>query len=281
MRATTAAKHALARALAPVARTSAGSRILAYHSIVADGRDDPALMTTPLHLFEQQLKELVSGGYAVVPLRHAIAQLKANVTGPRTVVLTFDDGFEDLLVLALPMLRRYGFPATAFLTSGVVAREPRAIANSWPGRYLDVEQARELARSGLIEIGCHGATHVRLRGLDPATLQRETADARQALESMLDVEIRAFAYPFGSFESFDRRARAAVRDAGVSCAVTGIAGTDRPGSDVLRLRRSGISWAETPQIFRRVLAGAYDWYAGVQFVQAAIGQRLRVPSDAQ
>jgi peptidoglycan/xylan/chitin deacetylase (PgdA/CDA1 family) len=63
----------------------------------------------------------------VVPLGSALADLSAGrPLPPRAVAITFDDGYRDNLVLAAPLLRDLGLPATCFLVPGLLSRTSRA-----------------------------------------------------------------------------------------------------------------------------------------------------------
>ena len=79
----------------------------------------------------------------------------------RPVVLTFDDGFADFHRAALPLLRRYGFTATVFVTTGWIADAGRHAAGRSPGRMLCWSQIREAAAAG-VEIGAHSHRHPQL-----------------------------------------------------------------------------------------------------------------------
>jgi peptidoglycan/xylan/chitin deacetylase (PgdA/CDA1 family) len=62
----------------------------------------------------------------IVPLAPALAALGAGKPlPPRAVALTFDDGYQDNLDLAVPLLERFGLPCTFFLVPGLLSREVR------------------------------------------------------------------------------------------------------------------------------------------------------------
>lgn len=92
--------------------------IIGYHGVSIDDehRWNPAFYVTPETL-EGRLEMLRAGGYAVLPLGEAVERLRAGTLPPRSVVLTFDDGMSDFALRAFPLLRRFGFPATVYLTT--------------------------------------------------------------------------------------------------------------------------------------------------------------------
>lgn len=92
--------------------------ILGYHGVSIDDEHewDPAFYITPATL-EQRLRILRDGGYAVLPLADALERLRSGTLPPRSVALTFDDGMADFALNAFPLLQRYGFPATVYLTT--------------------------------------------------------------------------------------------------------------------------------------------------------------------
>ena len=92
--------------------------ILCYHGISLDDEHqwDPQFYMSPSD-FEQRLGLLAAGGYTVLPLGNALDQLYAGTLAPRSVCLTFDDGLFDFQERAMPLLERFGFPATVYLTT--------------------------------------------------------------------------------------------------------------------------------------------------------------------
>jgi peptidoglycan/xylan/chitin deacetylase (PgdA/CDA1 family) len=76
----------------------------------------PGLYITP-QLFRRRLEILSELGCTVLSLDDALIRLWAGDLPPRSVVITFDDGFNDFAAHALPILREFGFPATLYLTT--------------------------------------------------------------------------------------------------------------------------------------------------------------------
>ena len=74
-------------------------------------------MFLPPNIFARHLKILHESGCSVLPLADALRRLEAGTLPPRSVALTFDDGWADFRVNALPLLQNYGYPATVYLTT--------------------------------------------------------------------------------------------------------------------------------------------------------------------
>jgi peptidoglycan/xylan/chitin deacetylase (PgdA/CDA1 family) len=71
----------------------------------------------------RQLRQLARVA-TVVPLESALDALVAGrPLPPRAVALTFDDGYQDNIDLAVPMLEWLGLPATFFLVPGILSGE--------------------------------------------------------------------------------------------------------------------------------------------------------------
>jgi peptidoglycan/xylan/chitin deacetylase (PgdA/CDA1 family) len=133
------------------------------------------------------------------------------------VGLTFDDGYQDFVTYAMPILQRYGFTATTFVLASQLGGH-----NAWdsPGPRKDLltaDQVREAARSGM-EIGSHGLEHVPLCEADETQLSAETGRSRVILQQLTGQQIRGFCYPWGKV---DARVMKAVQTAGYNyaCAI--------------------------------------------------------------
>jgi peptidoglycan/xylan/chitin deacetylase (PgdA/CDA1 family) len=134
------------------------------------------------------------------------------------VGLTFDDGYQDFVTYAMPVLQRYGFTATAFVLAGRLGGH-----NAWdaPGPYkalLTSDQVCQAAHSGM-EIASHGLDHVPLTEADDARLCAETVRSRVILQELIGQQVRGFCYPWGRL---DARVLKAVRAAGYDYACAGL-----------------------------------------------------------
>jgi peptidoglycan/xylan/chitin deacetylase (PgdA/CDA1 family) len=92
--------------------------ILCYHGI-SSGKDSHynPFMFMPVVLFERRLQILQNTGANVLSLGHALTLLSQDRLPPRSVVITFDDGWSDFRNNAYPVLQRYSMPATVYLTT--------------------------------------------------------------------------------------------------------------------------------------------------------------------
>jgi FkbM family methyltransferase len=95
--------------------------ILLYHRVADDPLDSQLLTVSPKN-FEIHLKEL-SENYRVIPLYELIEELQKSILTPDTVALTFDDGYLDNLLNAVPLLEKYRLHATIFVTAGMVGSD--------------------------------------------------------------------------------------------------------------------------------------------------------------
>jgi len=92
--------------------------VLMYHRITGLEFDPWRLGVAPDRFAEQM--ELVQRYFDVVPLSELADGLERGVVSSRTVAVTFDDGYRDLLYNAKPVLERLGVPGTVFVASGYV-----------------------------------------------------------------------------------------------------------------------------------------------------------------
>jgi polysaccharide deacetylase len=90
--------------------------ILCYHGISQDDEHEwnPGLFMRP-QLFKSRLEILKQGSYRVLSLSEGLDRLAKSSLPPRSVVLTFDDGMVNFRSHALPILRKYDYPATVYL----------------------------------------------------------------------------------------------------------------------------------------------------------------------
>ncbi|WP_445766385.1 polysaccharide deacetylase family protein [Rheinheimera sp.] len=92
--------------------------IFVYHGVWAkdDVCRDEAIQ---VEQFDWQMR-LLSRVFNIIPLQQAVEAMKTGTLPKRAVVLTFDDGYENNLSVALPVLQKYQVPATFFITACAV-----------------------------------------------------------------------------------------------------------------------------------------------------------------
>jgi peptidoglycan/xylan/chitin deacetylase (PgdA/CDA1 family) len=92
--------------------------ILCYHGIaMGDEAGSHPEMFLPPATFARRMEILSRGDCRVLPLGEALRLLQAGKLPPRSVAITFDDGWADFRESAFPILQRFGFPATVYLTT--------------------------------------------------------------------------------------------------------------------------------------------------------------------
>jgi peptidoglycan/xylan/chitin deacetylase (PgdA/CDA1 family) len=172
--------------------------VLMYHSVAPD-TDDPYRVTVSPQRFEQQMRWLGRRGLRGVSMAELLdassRQCEAGLVG-----LTFDDGYDDFVRYALPVLQRHGFSATAFVIAGKLGG-----SNNWdplgPRKPLmTASQVRTAAAAG-VEIGSHGLRHVSLNETTGLALNREQQLSRKILQDITGSAVNGFCYPYGHVSS--------------------------------------------------------------------------------
>jgi peptidoglycan/xylan/chitin deacetylase (PgdA/CDA1 family) len=123
----------LRSAVARVERARAGGRrvhIVAYHRVVEDFERERTRcipgMVISARTFANQLEGAHAAGFDFASLGEALSVLDGSRTPPRDLfVVTFDDGYLDVVEHALPVLQRMGVPATMYLATEAVGTNRR------------------------------------------------------------------------------------------------------------------------------------------------------------
>ncbi len=97
------------------ARTAA---VLLYHRVV-DLECDPQLLAVSPGRFDEQMR-LIAEEFHPMSLQALSLCVRRGSVPDRAVVVTFDDGYEDNLTIAKPILEKHEVPATVFVASGAV-----------------------------------------------------------------------------------------------------------------------------------------------------------------
>ena len=263
--------------------------ILMYHSVSEDketGIHPYYRINTSPSRFRDQMRYLRKKGWQVIPLSEAIA-LPRGAKGDGTqssdgkgrfVVLTFDDGYQDFLTGALPVLQDFGYPATIFLATGFIGKKTRAEFKGRP--CLMWEEVRALDRYG-VEIGSHTVTHRKLWELQWPEVEGELKGSKQMIEDETGKPVYHFSFPFAY--PADKRWVSIFREklAGcgyLSCATTKV-GRHHLAQDALSLKRLPINDLDDLQFFEAKLSGGYDWVSTLQALYKPLKARLSAKAN--
>ncbi|MBI5872654.1 MAG: polysaccharide deacetylase family protein [Candidatus Omnitrophica bacterium] len=207
--------------------------ILMYHSI-GEPLEEESLLNIPEEIFEKQIKFLYDHHYCVISLEELAGRLLARKPIlPKTVVLTFDDGYENNYTKLFPILKKYNFPATIFIIVNYLGKEKKMDGQHF--KFMTPQMAKEMSDSGLVTIGAHTLDHLFLPKIeDQRELKRQIFGSKAALEKMLGVPVNAFCYPVGGYNAGIEKL---VRHAGYEVAVTTLPEQGYAHDDIYALKR--------------------------------------------
>lgn len=138
--------------------------VLSYHDVkdklAGDLNQDQLAVST--EQLVQQFSWLRAHGYKMISLDDLLEARAGRINLPdRSVLLTFDDGYESFYSRVFPLLQLYQYPAIVAVVGkwlevpkdgtvdyGDVAKLPRS-------RFLSWQQIREMVKSGLVEVASH------------------------------------------------------------------------------------------------------------------------------
>lgn len=170
--------------------------VILFHHLISDR---PHRMGMPTENFLRQARFLLRY-YHVVPISEAIEILQSGSVKAPTVVLTFDDGYEDNFLNLRAVAEATRLPVTMFVCSSPVAarEEFRHDQKNGPTgfRALSWEQIRYW-QSDRTQFGSHTRTHFDCGSSDLVALTDELAGSRNDMESHLGRPVPFFAFPWG------------------------------------------------------------------------------------
>lgn len=184
--------------------------VLCFHWVEPDPLSDPrwrGWTISPSGL-RRAIQSIRATGLEIVSLRDVLAVPRAHWTSAHSskVILTFDDGYENFLTHAWPVLEKEKCPATVFVLAGLFSG-----TNDWDqadlpvskrSRLLSVEQILQLRRSPLVSFASHGMKHRRFPTLTTEELGWELHESHRILSELLGQSYApVLAYPFGNYDA--------------------------------------------------------------------------------
>lgn len=194
-------------------------RVLCYHSI-SDLRSTPVLESygIPPSRFGRQLDLLKKLGFHFISPNEFLRFLQGESGLPkRSVLLTFDDCYQDNLDYALPILEQRRIPAIAFAVTGQIGG-----TNEWDKsigapslKLLDKDGLIKLSKTGIM-IGSHSRSHKMLNRVDIKELHSEVHGSVLDL-TKIGLKPDFFAYPYGEYDEVVKKA---IQEVGFKAAFT-------------------------------------------------------------
>lgn len=229
--------------------------ILTYHSIDESG----SVISLESKVFRKQMNFLSENGFNVISLKTFEKKLSENEKIlSKTIVLTFDDGFENFYTTAFPILNDYNFSATVFLITDYCGK-----INNWSGnspllksnKLMNWREIKELSDKN-IEFASHTKTHPDLTRLSNAEIKRELLESKQIIEERLGKEVIGLAYPYGKFNIEVRN----IAQNYFKQAFSTNLGKASLGDDLFALRRLDVYYLKNEFLFSSIMSGKFDWY---------------------
>lgn len=264
--------------------------ILMYHSISDEinNQDHPYYQTnTSPTIFANHMKYLYENNYSVINISEAVKLLndptfQKDVKNKRInyAVITFDDGFRDFYTEAYPVLQKYNFTATVFLSTAFISNKRCKFKER---DCLNWSEIQELSSKGIV-FGSHTVNHPQLRYLTNVTIKDEILRSKETIESRIDGKVESFSYPF-AFPEEDRGFKKIIKDTlenvGYTNGVCTTIGTVRKGDDKLFLKRIPVNSLDDIKLFKAKLEGGYDWLQKFQYLYKIIRERLYLNGQQQ
>jgi peptidoglycan/xylan/chitin deacetylase (PgdA/CDA1 family) len=249
-----------------------GPVVLCYHRVLphSAAAPPPDYAVTP-EQFRDQMSLLTREGFTSLTLKEfSEAARGARALSPRSVLITFDDGFVDNYLLAWPIAREFAIKLNLFLCTGLIAGEQveafnqpsvadRANRNENPHLWqpLTWMQVREMS-AAKVGVGFHSHTHRNLGKLSSAEITDDAAKGLALFAAELGVRPEGFAFPYGHPGSYSVEAISALKEQGLEMFFTTELGRT-PVHSVNPISRIVVHPEDDTQSFRRKLYGGYDW----------------------
>jgi peptidoglycan/xylan/chitin deacetylase (PgdA/CDA1 family) len=230
--------------------------IFMYHSIESMPKSTVMRsLHVPTKRFAFQMWMLRCLGYKALSLKKLKPYLDGEKHG-KVVGLTFDDGYQNNLINAAPILVKYNFSATCYIVSDLIGS-----TNIWDSNK-GITQRPLMNKNEIVEwlnlgmdIGAHTKTHANLTSLSKKQALKEIIDCKVDLEYLFKVRVDDFCYPFGIV---NEELENIVRDSGYLSATSMLRGKASFQTNRYLLPRIPINHRTLPHLFLVKLLTSYE-----------------------
>jgi peptidoglycan/xylan/chitin deacetylase (PgdA/CDA1 family) len=265
-------------------RTPNSLGILMYHRVVdaIPGIDPPTWNISPAG-FREQLSGLLDQGFRPWSLRRVIEYHElGKKLPPKSFVVTFDDGHENVYTNAWPVLQSLKVPATIFLATAFIDSQKPFPFDDWVAagsslvpieswRPLSSAQCREMAADGLIDLGAHTHTHQDFsdRSLE---FRIDLTTNVNVLKSSYKTTKPGFAFPYGRVNP---ALMDAAQDCSVTCALTTLGIPVNTLDHPFGWGRFDVEAWDTSRTLAAKLGGWYSWAPRLQRHVSSLRRRFK------
>lgn len=230
--------------------------ILMYHQIDEPPPRGTALrgLTVAPSSFAWQMRMLRLLGYKGLSMHDLEPYLSGERQG-KVVGITFDDGYQNNLVHALPALKANNFTATCYGVSSMVGGTNAWDVGKVAQKALMTRQDWQAWHGAGMDVGSHTQTHANLNELSDDAAQQQITQSKDELQQLLGAEVRHFCYPYGWFQT---KHEDMVRAAGYATATSTRRGRVHVGDNPFALNRVMVARATHPLQFFMKVSTAYE-----------------------
>lgn len=247
----------------PAAQT-ADVAILMYHAFTEDEADTGSLCT-PASEFARQLSALRDAGYTSVGYADLIEFVNGKGKLPeKPLLISIDDGYQNNLDLAAPLLEKYGFCANIAVIGVSIGHKTYKDTDIPITPHFSLEDARPWIKRGVLTVTTHSYDMHQIAAVDGegcrrgvlqmpgeaepdyiAALTQDYTHAQEQLAGLPGKVLPVFTYPFGAYSELSERV---LQEQGVQVTVTIADGANRlvkGEPETLRLLRRIHVWHGT------------------------------------
>lgn len=226
----------------PAAQT-ADVAILMYHAFTEDEADTGSLCT-PASEFARQLSALRDAGYTSVGYADLIEFVNGKGKLPeKPLLISIDDGYQNNLDLAAPLLEKYGFCANIAVIGVSIGRTTYKDTDIPITPHFSLEDARPWVARGVLTVTTHSYDMHQVTAVDGAgcrrgvlqmpgeaepdyiaALTQDYTHAQEQLAGLPGKVLPVFTYPFGAYSELSERV---LQELGVQVTVTIANGANR------------------------------------------------------
>jgi peptidoglycan/xylan/chitin deacetylase (PgdA/CDA1 family) len=216
--------------------------IITYHKI--SNKKEFGLTTVSKTQFDYQMRFLSSKGYKTICFKDLTSKKELP---EKPIIITFDDGYENVYHNATPIMEKYGYKAVIFVVTDYLGKYNlwEAVPFQQRFKHLSKDQILKM-REQDHEIASHGKMHQYLPFLNQLALYEEIKGSKVFLEQILKEKIISFCYPYGRYSEETVKI---VKEAGYKYATSNVK-IDNGGYNPFSLKRRSIYSTDSLRAFK-------------------------------